>query len=124
MSQSATFTGAGKATFEDFTFTKWIDKSTPKLMEACATGVVIPSAELVVRKPSGDGFGLEYIRILLLNVIVGSVSSGGSSGEDRATEVISVRFSAFRFTYTPVNPDGSIGTPVVFGWNISENTKF
>ena len=42
--------GTGRSTFQDMTFTKSIDKASPKLFLHCATGVHIPKATLFIRK--------------------------------------------------------------------------
>ena len=59
--------GAGKATFHDFTFTHHIDKASPLLMKACATGTHIPEATITVRK-AGKG-QQEYLIIKMTDVL-------------------------------------------------------
>ena len=46
---------------------------------------------------------------------------GGSGGEDRLTETISLNFASYKLTYTPQNPDGSVGSAVTVEWNIATN---
>jgi type VI secretion system secreted protein Hcp len=41
--------GAGKVSMQDFTFTKSLDKSSPKLFEALATGKHLKDATFVIR---------------------------------------------------------------------------
>jgi len=112
--------GAGKATFQDIHITKELDKSTPLLMQACASGEAIPSAEITLTRGSGNP--VEYIHITMRDILVSSVSTGGSSGEDRLTENMTLNFSHIRIEYTPQNDDGSPGEPTEFSWNIAENT--
>jgi type VI secretion system secreted protein Hcp len=45
--------GAGKANFGDFNFMMRMNKATPKLMNACATGEHIGDAILSCRKAGG-----------------------------------------------------------------------
>ena len=71
--------GAGKVNVQDFSFTKWMDKSTPNLIQYGCSGKHFPSAELVVRK-AGDK-PLEYWRMTFTDVLITSVSTGGSGGE-------------------------------------------
>ena len=54
--------GAGKSVPLDFTFGHRIDKASPKLMLACATGQHIKQATLTCRKAGGQQ--QEYIKIL------------------------------------------------------------
>lgn len=69
--------GGGKASFQDLSFTKYVDKSTPVLMLHCANGKHIPEATLYCRKAAGDE-PLEYITFVMKDIIVSSISSGGS----------------------------------------------
>src|SRR6202163_3285212 len=46
--------GAGKATFHDLSFVHHIDKASPVLMQACATGVHLKEATITHRK-AGKG---------------------------------------------------------------------
>ena len=87
--------GGGKANFQDISVTKWVDKSSPILMQYCATGKHIPKAQLIVRKAGGKP--LEYIVMDLTDIMVTSVSTGGSGGEDRLTENVSLNFAEFKF---------------------------
>ena len=117
--------GAGKANFQDLSIVKYVDKASPLLMLQCANGGIIPMAELFVRKAGGaDGGGLEYIKIRMENILVTSVSTGGSGGEDRLTENVTLNFSKFTYIYTPQNPDtGAGGAPIEFSWDIALNTE-
>lgn len=112
--------GSGKVNVQDLSFTKYIDSSSHALMQKCCTGEHIPSATLKVRKAGGSK-ALEYIIIELTDIIVGSVSTGGSGGEDRLTENITLNFAEFTYSYTPQNEDGSKGAKKNVGFNIAKN---
>jgi type VI secretion system secreted protein Hcp len=113
--------GSGKASFQDISFTKWIDRSTPTLMGFAASGEHIPKAELVVRKAGGKN-PLEYIKITMQDLIISSVSTGGSGGEDRLTENVTLNFAVVDFVYTPQTKEGGEDTAVPFHFNIKSNT--
>ena len=113
-------TGVGKANFQDLSLTKYVDKASPKLMLQCAKGALIPTVTLFVRK---SGLNAEYIKITLSNVLVSSVSTGGSSGEDRLTENVTLNFSVVTFDYVPTKPDGTAGETVSFSWDIAGNIQ-
>jgi len=72
--------GAGKVVLQDFHFVKQIDKSSPKLLFACATGKHIKSAVLTVRKGNGRG-GVDFLVITLEDVLVSSYQTGGNARE-------------------------------------------
>src|SRR3954471_11793272 len=70
--------GAGKVNVQDVSFTKWVDKTSPSLMLACCNGKHFDKATLVVRK-AGES-PLEYLIITLEELIITSISTGGSGG--------------------------------------------
>ena len=47
--------GAGTVSFDAFTFTHHLDKASPSLMKACATGVHVKDATITVRKATKEG---------------------------------------------------------------------
>jgi len=111
--------GAGKVNVQDLSLTKYVDSSTNALMKACCDGTHYPEAKLTVRKAGKDA--LEYIKLSLKEVIVTSVSTGGSGGEDRLTENVTLNFAEFKVEYTPQNPDGTGGSAKEVAWNIAGN---
>lgn len=111
--------GAGKVSMQDFTFTKHVDKSTPKLFEALATGKHLKEAKFVVRGSSAT----EYLTITLSDVIVTSYSTGGSSGDDRPMEEISLNFGQIKMSYVEQDAKGAAGASVDFGWDLKANKK-
>ncbi len=113
--------GAGRVAIQDFSFTKYIDKSSPMLLLKCANGGSFDEATLVVRKAGGSP--LEYFTLKFTNVIVSSVSMGGSGGEDRLTENITLNFAKVKWTYTEQNPDGSAGGSQDMTWDIAGNQE-
>ena len=128
MSQSGTMHtggggGAGKVNVQDLSVTKWVDKSSPVLMQYCSIGKQFTEALLTVRKAGGDD-PLEYILITMKDVIVTSVSTGGSGGEDRLTENCSLNFSQYKVEYQPQKPDGSAdGGKIPWEFDIAANAK-
>lgn len=112
--------GAGKVNVQDISFTKYVDKSTTNLMSACCKGTHFDDAVLIVRK-AGDK-PLEYIKITMKEVIVTSLSTGGSGGEDRLTENVTLNFAEFKVEYQEQNPKGGSKGKPEFSWNIAENS--
>jgi type VI secretion system secreted protein Hcp len=111
--------GAGKANFQDLSFTKYVDKSTNALMTALAKGSHIDKCVLLARK-AGEG-QQRYIEITLEEVIVTSLSTGGSGGEDRLTENVTLNFGKVKFSYALQAAKGSVAADADFAWNIAEN---
>jgi type VI secretion system secreted protein Hcp len=115
--------GSGKVSVQDLSFTKYLDKSSPVLMQYCASGKQFKEALLSMRKAGGDK-PLEYLKIKMSNVIVTSISSGASGGEDQLTENVTLNFEKIETEYQQQKPDGTKeGGPVKFGWDIAANVK-
>jgi type VI secretion system secreted protein Hcp len=111
--------GAGKANFQDLSFTKYIDSSSNALMNALAQGKHLEKVELLVRK-AGEG-QQKYLGITMEEVLVTSISTGGSGGEDRLTENVTLNFGKVSFAYTPQDSKGTVSGDKTFTWNIAEN---
>jgi type VI secretion system secreted protein Hcp len=111
--------GAGKANFQDLSFTKYIDSSTNAIMIALAKGTHITECVLLARK-AGEG-QQRYIQITMNEVLVTSVSTGGSGGEDRLTENITLNFAKVKFSYAPQKTTGEVEADKDFAWDIAGN---
>lgn len=113
--------GAGKVSVQDLSFTKFADKASPPIMAACTKGSHIDKAILTVRKAGGDN-PLEYYKVTLEGVLVSSYSTGGSGGEERFTENVTLNFEKFHIEYQPQNVKGDKeGGVVDVKWNIPKN---
>ena len=113
--------GAGKVNVQDLSVTKYVDSASPKLMKACAEGTHFDEATLTVRK-AGGATPVEYIKVKMTEVFITALSTGGSGGEDRLTENVSLNFAKVNVDYTPQDAKGAAGTAIPFGWNVAENT--
>jgi type VI secretion system secreted protein Hcp len=118
---SGTGGGAGKVSVQDMSITKYIDKASPFLQLAVCKGTHFPEALLTVRK-AGDK-PLEYLKITMKEVIITSVSIGGSGGEDRLTENVSLNFAEYKTEYTPQKADGSGDAAIEASYHIAKNVK-
>ena len=113
--------GAGKVNVQDLSFTKYIDKSTPDLMLACCNGKHFTEATLTVRKAGETP--LEYLKIKLTDLIITSLSTGGSGGEDRLTENVTLNFAKVNVDYVEQTATGGEGAKPKMGWDIAGNVK-
>jgi type VI secretion system secreted protein Hcp len=121
-SASGTGGGAGKVSFQDLHFTTSVNKASPLLMLACASGQHIKKAVLFVRKQGGDQ--QEFYTITLEDVLVSSYQSGGSEGSHAIpTDQFSLNFTSIKFEYKPQKPDGSLDSAINAGWNVKTNKK-
>jgi len=108
--------GAGKAHVQNLSFTHHLDKASPLLMAACATGKHIPDARITARK-AGEG-QVEYLVITLSDVLVTSVATSGAAEGDSPFESITLAFAKVDLEYLPQKPDGSLDAAVHFTFDL------
>ncbi len=113
--------GSGKANIQDLSVTKYVDKASPQLLLSCCTGKHYGEAKLTMRK-AGDT-PLEYLIITMTDVLITSVSTGGSGGEDRLTENVSLNFAKVKVNYVEQTAKGGEGEKPEMTFNIAENVK-
>ena len=120
-SQSGSHTGGGgetgKVNVQDLSVTKFIDKATPELFRALAIGEHIRNVELSVTDSNYSG-NEAYLKYTLENVLITSVSTGGSGGEDRLTENVTLNFEKIKVTYQPYENKKKSGDPVEFSFSV------
>ena len=124
MSQSGTAhmgggAGAGKVSVQDLNFTHYIDNASPTLMLLCCNGKHLKKGKLIVRKAGENP--LEYLTVELEDILVSHVSTGGSHGEDRLTENVTLNFAKFKLEYVPQTDTGAGGKRVEAKWDIPAN---
>ena len=112
--------GAGKATFQDLSIVHHIDKASPLLLKACATGTHIKDATITHRK-AGKG-QQEYLIVKLNDVIITGVTHGGASGQP-FSESVSLAFAKVDLEYKPQKPDGSLDAGIHFKYDLKTNKE-
>ena len=110
--------GQGKATFNDFNFTHHIDKASPVLLKACATGQHIKDATITHRK-AGKG-QQEFLIVTLNDVTIAAVSHSGDDAEPYV-EAVSLKFAKVDFHYRKQHSDGSLDPGEHFKYDLKAN---
>jgi type VI secretion system secreted protein Hcp len=113
--------GAGKVQMSDFSFMARTSKASPQLFLHCAQGKHLKEAILTVRK-AGKG-KQEYLKVKLADVLISSYQIGGSEGDDRPTDSISLNFAKLSFDYFGQKSDGSLDAGTHAGWDLKKNVK-
>jgi type VI secretion system secreted protein Hcp len=111
--------GEGKASFHDLSFTHKIDKASPVLMQACATGVHLKDATITHRK-AGKG-QQEFLVIKMNDVIITSVTH--SDSDEGRSESVSMVFAKVDLQYKPQKADGSLEAGIHFKYDIKGNKE-
>jgi type VI secretion system secreted protein Hcp len=112
--------GAGKAKFQDLAFTHAIDKATPQLLQACATGKHLPEATITHRK-AGKG-QQEYLIIKMNDVVItGVINSDSTADPNPSSETVSLAFAKVDLEYKPQKADGSLDAGIHFKFDLKAN---
>src|SRR6266849_1051132 len=99
--------GAGKVSMQDFHFTMHVNKSTPKLVQACASGEHIKKAVLTCRKAGKEQ--QEYLKITFSDLLVSSYrTSAGEHGDPLPTEQVTLNYAKIEYEYKAQKADGSL----------------
>jgi len=112
--------GASKSDVGDIHVTKRVDKSSPALFKACATGKSIGDGTLTLRKAGGSS-AVEYLVLKLTEVFVSNFNVGAQDSGDIAYESVGLNFAKIDVLYTPQNADGSADAVVQTGYNVKQN---
>jgi len=111
--------GAGRPSFQDLTFTHRVDKASPLLMKACATGEHARDATVTVRR-AGKGTQ-DYLVVTMKDVVVTSVSTAVSAEGDDTVESVALGFAKVDLEYRPQKPDGSLDAGIHFIHDLKAN---
>ena len=111
--------GEGKASFNDFNFTHHVDKASPVLLKACATGEHIKEATITVRK-AGKG-QQEFLIIKMNDILITSVNPSGSGDSAATAESVAMQCAKVDLEYKPQKSDGSLDAGVSFKYDIKAN---
>ena len=114
--------GTGKVSFSDLTFMHRVDKASPNLWKACATGEHIKEATLTSAK---QGKGPQDFLIIKMNdILITSVSLSEANGSGSVPmESVSLQCSKVDLEYKPQKADGSLDAGVHFKYDIKANKE-
>ena len=107
---------------QDFHFVMKVNKASPKLFLACASGEHIEKAVLTCRKAGKEQ--QEFLKVTITDLLISSYQTGGSGARRRVpTDQISLNFAKIEWEYKPQNADGTLGGSVNTGWDQKKNVK-
>ncbi len=97
-----------KCKHELLTFQKYIDKATPEILKTIWSGKQLDTGEIHCYRSDGENVPVQYLKILMDDVIISSYSISGGEG-DIPQEDIGLSYSKITYFYTPM--DKLLGTP-------------
>jgi len=115
--------GAGKASVGDFSFVKYVDSASHLIWIKCMTGKHIKEAVFTCKKAGDNPF--EYLKITFTDLLISSVSTGGSQGEAALTESVSLNYAQIKYEYTKQDTETgqADGGAKTAAFNIKENKE-
>ena len=114
--------GAGKVQMQDFHFTMKVNKATPKLILACASGEHIKKAVLTCRKAGKEQ--QEFLKYTFSDILISSYQTGGASnGGVIPNDQIAFNYGKMEVEYKEQKADGTMGGPIKTGWDLKANKK-
>ena len=114
--------GAGKVAMQDFHFVMKVNKASPKLALACATGEHIKKATLTCRKAGKEQ--QEFLKVTLSDLLVSSYQTGGSAhGDILPVDQIAMNYAKVEWEYKEQKQDGTLAGAVKAGYDLKANQK-
>lgn len=113
---------SGKAVFQDFSFSKYLDKSSAHINLACCQGTHFKTIKLTCYRADDKG-RVAYLVYDFEDSMVTSVSIGGSGG-DMPVESISFTYAKVKWTYSVSDTKtGEAKGQDPTGWDLHTNKK-
>jgi type VI secretion system secreted protein Hcp len=117
---SGTGGGAGKVNVQDMSFSKRMDSSTPAIIKAVCNGAHFGEATLTCRKAGEKP--LDYVIIVMKDVIITSYSTSGSAGADEVYDNFALNFASYKLSYQPQDNKGAkAGGAIDAEYDIAKN---
>jgi type VI secretion system secreted protein Hcp len=112
-----------RAHFGDLSVYKAVDKSTPELAQACASGRHLPKAIFQVCRAGGET--QKYLEYTLHDVVITSVRTGGRGyGERVPLEEVSLSYGKIEWEYIPLKVESGGPSGIVKkSWNLKTNKE-
>jgi type VI secretion system secreted protein Hcp len=110
---------SGKPNHQDFTITKYLDQSSPKLNEACCKGDNFTTVEVVVGR-NDKGAVIPLIKYTLKNVVLSSVSIGGGGG-DKPVETVTMNYNHITWDFHTQKSEGTEAGHIPGKWDLAMN---
>lgn len=112
---------AGAASCPDLYLAKYLDRASPKLFEACASGQHFKNMVIHVNRAGGDQ--QKYMEIKLEEVIISSLNA--NRGSDFPTESVTLNYGHIAIKYIQQSRVSGKGAGTIAGgWDRIKNKKF
>jgi len=118
--QSNTKRTSGKPNHQDFTFTKFMDLSSPVLIDFCNQAKNIPTAKFTIGQNEAGKIDAIML-ITLTNALISSYSVGGGGG-GKPQETVTLNYTKIEWDYKAQKSDVSEAGTSKAIWDLATNT--
>jgi len=116
----STGAGAGKVTFNPFSITRKVDKSSPTFFQNACSGKAFKSVYLGMRKSAGNEATGAFFLVFQFKLV--AVKTVGWAHDDEAPkETVTFEYGGLLVKYGQQAPNGQISTVFPGGWNRVKN---
>jgi type VI secretion system secreted protein Hcp len=113
---------AERADFSEFTFSKLLDKASPLLALACASGTHFNS--IIVELCRAGTEKVKFMEYKLSNCIISAVTTGSKGSAFFPSEHVNINFGKIEWTYTLQRRQGGWAAGnIAGGWNLEKNAR-
>lgn len=105
----------GTVDFGEMNVSFEIDKASPRIMLACASGITIPEVTITLTRPDGSGTDSAYYSIKLTNVKITSYQNELKTGQDVPVDGFAMDYETIRWIYLVRDASGQIVETVTTG---------
>ena len=113
--------GAGKVHMQDLHVVMRVNKASPQLMLACASGQHLKSAVLTARKSGAQQ--QDFLVYTFRDLLVSSYVTSGAADQPAPLDQVSFSFGQIVVEYHPQKVDGSLDAAVHAGWDVKTNRR-
>lgn len=115
--------GAGRVAMQDFHFVMRVNKASPQLFLACASGHNIKMAYFSARKAGAEQ--QDFLKVTMSDILISSYKQDGSAGaeNDLPMDQVSINFAKIKVDYSPPGKDVRSDGAVSVGWDVKKNAK-
>jgi type VI secretion system secreted protein Hcp len=112
---------SGKPNHQDFTVTKYLDQSSPKLNEGCCKGDNFTEVLITIAR-NDKGAVLPLITYTMKNVVLSSISVGGGGG-DKPVETVTLNYNHITWDFHTQKAEGAEAGHVATMWDLAKNVN-
>jgi type VI secretion system secreted protein Hcp len=107
------------AQFSPLLLRKRIDKSSPLLAKACASGQHIAQVKLNLVRTTPKR--VRFYQVSMQDVLVSSMSASGTTGDSALPEAVEFLATSWSWSYTEFENDGRPLQDLSFQWDLAQN---